>query len=230
MLYTILNKIEVFILELLKRYFIFAVGLCFSSMGIVLVTKAGLGTSPISSIPYVLSAILPMTFGQFTFIINVLFIILQIVILKKDFKKFQVLQVLISFMLGSFIDFFMFVFSELNTSSYVSQIIFLLAGCAILGLGISLQIIADVIMISGDALVKVISTRLAKNYGTVKTIFDVSLVIIAASISVVKLGSIAGLREGTVIAALLVGSIARFFIDKLVFINDFFVSGVSEEC
>ena len=40
--------------EKLKRYIIFFIGLFFSSFGVSFVTKANLGTSPISSIPYVL--------------------------------------------------------------------------------------------------------------------------------------------------------------------------------
>jgi len=217
-------------LELIKRYFIFIIGLSFSSLGIALTTKAGLGTSPISSVPYVLSFIFPMSFGQLTFVVNVVMIGLQILLLKKDFQKVQLLQIVVSYMLGSFIDFFMYVFSNLNTPSYISQVLALLLGCVSIGLGISLQVIANVIMLSGEALVKIIATKLGKNFGTIKTIFDISLVTISVLTSLIGLGKIVGLREGTVIAALIVGSIARFFISKLNFIEYFIESSITEEC
>jgi Predicted membrane protein len=216
--------------EMLKRYLIFIIGLFVSSIGIALTTKAGLGTSPISSAPYVLSFIFPMSFGQFTVIVNVFLIFLQILVLKKDFQKIQLLQVVVSLLLGSFIDFFMYIFSNLSTPNYFSQFVYLLLGCVFIALGVSLQVIANVIMLSGEALVKAISTKLDKNFGTIKTIFDVSLVTISVIISLAGLGNVVGLREGTVIAALIVGSIARFFISKLDFINNFFESSLPEEC
>lgn len=207
--------------ELLKRYVIFIIGLCLSSLGICLATKAGLGTSPISSMPYVLSFILPITFGQLTFIVNLCMLFCQILILKKDFQKVQLLQIVIAFALGSFIDIYMRILAFLNTANYLSQIVILLLGCIIIGLGISLQVLANVIMLPGEALVKTISTRFNRDFGTVKTIFDTSLVVISIVISLTGLGRIAGLREGTVIAALIVGSISRFFINRLCFIHTF---------
>lgn len=216
-------------LELFKRYLIFIIGLLVSSIGIALTTKAGLGTSPISSAPYVLSFLFPLSFGQFTFLVNVFLIFLQILVLKKDFQKVQLLQVVVSLFLGSFIDFFMYIFSNLSISSYISQFVYLILGCVFIALGVSLQVIANVIMLSGEALVKAISSKLNKNFGTIKTIFDISLVTISVLISLIGLGKVVGLREGTVVAALIVGSIARFFINKLDFINLFFDCDISEE-
>ena len=54
--------------EIFKRYLIFTIGLFVSSLGVAIVTKADLGTSPISSIPYVLSLRYPLTLGEFTII------------------------------------------------------------------------------------------------------------------------------------------------------------------
>lgn len=69
----------------LKRYLWFVIGIAINSLGIALITKAALGTSPISSVSYVLSLYFPLTLGQFTFLVNLIFILAQVVILKKDF-------------------------------------------------------------------------------------------------------------------------------------------------
>ena len=45
--------------ELLIRYIILVPGVFILCFGIAFITKAGLGTSPISSIPYSMSLILP---------------------------------------------------------------------------------------------------------------------------------------------------------------------------
>ena len=73
-------------MEKLKRYIIFLIGLFINSLGVSLITKADLGTSPISSIPYVLSLNFPMTLGQFTILFSILLIVIQLFILRKNFK------------------------------------------------------------------------------------------------------------------------------------------------
>ena len=87
----------------LKRYIIFLVGLFVNSLGVSLITKANLGTSPISSIPYVLSLNFPLTLGNFTIIFSILLIILQLFILRKNFKLEHLLQIPISILFGYFI-------------------------------------------------------------------------------------------------------------------------------
>ena len=91
-------------MEKLKRYVIFLIGLFINSLGVSLITKADLGTSPISSIPYVLSLNFPMTLGQFTIIFSILLIIIQLFILRKNFKAEHLLQIPISILFGYFID------------------------------------------------------------------------------------------------------------------------------
>ena len=98
----------------LKRYIIFLVGLFVNSLGVSLITKANLGTSPISSIPYVLSLNFPLTLGNFTIIFSILLIMLQLFILRKNFKLEHLLQIPISILFGYFIDLTMLLFSFVN--------------------------------------------------------------------------------------------------------------------
>ena len=53
------------------------------------------------------------------------------------------------------------------------------------------------------------------DFGKVKVGNDVSLVIIAAIVSLASLGTIEGIREGTLLSALLTGIFARFFLRHL---------------
>ena len=88
-------------MEKLKRYLIFFVGLFINSLGVALITKANLGTSPISSIPYVLSLDFSLTLGQFTIIFSVFLILLQIIILRKNFRLEDLLQIPMSIFLDT---------------------------------------------------------------------------------------------------------------------------------
>ncbi len=217
-------------MEKLKRYLIFLVGLFVNSLGVSLITKANLGTSPISSIPYVLSLNFPFTLGNFTIFFSIFLIVLQLLILRKNFKLEHILQIPVSIIFGYFIDLTMILFFWLNPEAYIMKIVYLLIGCLILGVGVYMEVLADVVMLPGESFVRAIVLTWKTNFGTTKICFDVSMSVIAAVLSFVFAGKLAGVREGTVIAALLVGFIARLIAKKLAFLKDMiFPESVSAE-
>ena len=198
-------------MEKLKRYIIFFIGLYINSLGVALITKASLGTSPISSIPYVLSLNFPFTLGNFTIFFSLLLIFLQLLILRKNFKLEHVLQIPISILFGYFIDWSMILLGFVNPSFYLMKIIYLLIGCLILGFGVYTEVLANVAMLPGESFVRAIVMTWHTEFGVTKICFDVSMTVIAGVLSFVFAGKLDGVREGTVIAALLVGFIARLF-------------------
>ena len=217
-------------MEKLKRYLIFLVGLFVNSLGVSLITKANLGTSPISSIPYVLSLNFPFTLGNFTIFFSIFLIVLQLIILRKNFKLEHILQIPVSIIFGYFIDLTMILFFWVNPEAYIMKIVYLLIGCLILGVGVYMEVLADVVMLPGESFVRAIVLTWKTNFGTTKICFDVSMSVIAAVLSFVFAGKLAGVREGTVIAALLVGFIARLIGKKLAFLKDMiFPESVSAE-
>lgn len=217
-------------MEKRKRYLIFLVGLFVNSLGVSLITKANLGTSPISSIPYVLSLNFPFTLGNFTIFFSIFLIVLQLIILRKNFKLEHIFQIPVSIIFGYFIDLTMILFSWVNPEAYIMKIVYLLIGCLILGVGVYMEVLADVVMLPGESFVRAIVLTWKTNFGTTKICFDVSMSVIAAVLSFVFAGRLAGVREGTVIAALLVGFIARLIGKKLVFLKDMiFPESVSAE-
>lgn len=206
-------------MEKLKRYIVFLIGLFINSLGVSLITKADLGTSPISSIPYVLSLNFPFTLGQFTIAFSLLLILIQLIILRRNFKAEHLLQIPISILFGYFIDLTMVMLFFVNPQSYISSVIYLLVGCLILGFGVYTEVLANVAMLPGESFVRAVSSTWKTEFGTTKVAFDVSLTVIAAVLSLIFAHRLDGVREGTIIAALLVGFIARLFGRKLSFLN-----------
>ena len=198
-------------MEKFKRYLIFLVGLFINSLGVSFVTKAALGTSPISSIPYVLSLNFSLTLGQFTIIFSLFLIALQLIILRKNFKLEHILQIPVSIVFGYFIDLTMVLLSFIQPEHYFSSILYLLAGCVILGFGVYIEVLADVAMLPGESFVRAVSSTWSTDFGITKIIFDSSMTVIAGALSFIFAHRLDGIREGTVIAALLVGFIARLF-------------------
>lgn len=197
-----------------RRYILFAVSLFVNAMGIAFITKALLGTSPITSVTYVLSMFTPLTIGQWTIVLYLLFVLFELPFmtrkeLKDDLRMF-LLQIPISLCFGTFIDLSMNMLYWLEPVKYIDQIIYLLVGCVILAAGITLEVKANVAMMAGEYFVRVISQRFHGEFGYVKLCFDITLVCIACLFSICFMSGIYGVREGTVAAALLVGPIVHF--------------------
>lgn len=205
----------------LKRYLLFMVGLFINALGVSLVTKASLGTSPISSIPYVLSLNFPLTLGNFTILFSIFLILLQLLILRKNFKWENILQIPVSIAFGYFIDLTMYLFFWVNPQNYVIKILALLAGCIVLGFGVYMEVLADVVMLPGESFVRAIVQTWNTNFGTTKILFDSSMTVVAGALSFLFFGKLNGVREGTIVAALLVGFIARLFGKHLEFLKPY---------
>ena len=140
-----------------KRWILFLIAVIIQSSGIALVVKSFLGTSPISSLPYVMSFTFPFTLGETTFAVNMLFVLGQFLILKKKFTKLHAMQIPATLFFAAFIDFFMHLFQSVDPDFYLWKMVVLLIGASLVSLGISLQGIADVLKLPGDGIVYVIS-------------------------------------------------------------------------
>jgi len=188
-----------------RPYLVSLAGLFFMGLGISLVTRSYLGTPPISSVPYVLSQLVPVTYGEFAFLLGVLFLVLQLLILGRDFPRAQFLQVFVGLFLGVFIDLGMVISSVAAPVRYSEEILTLVFGCGVLALGVYMTVSANAFLHPADALVRLLATRSGRRFGTVKICFDSSLCCIAALVSLVAFGTVKGLGAGTVISAFLVG-------------------------
>ena len=207
-------------MEKLKRYIIFLIGLFINSLGVSLITKANLGTSPISSIPYVLSLNFPLTLGEFTIAFSLALIVIQLIILRRNFKLEHLLQIPISILFGYFIDLTMVLLFFIQPQNYLLSLVYLLIGCVILGFGVYTEVLANVAMLPGESFVRAVSSTWKTEFGSTKVAFDASLTIIAAILSLLFSHRLNGVREGTIIAALLVGFIARLFGRKMTFLEE----------
>ncbi len=200
---------------LVKKILLFLAALFLTALGIAIGTSAYLGTSPIGSFPYVLTFILHLSFGTTTFIVNSFFILFQRVILGREFQKRDYCQFFVIFFFGLFIDLGMHLASFFVSDVYYKQFIMLVLGAAILAFGVALEIIADLIYIPGEGAVRAVSKKFGFEFGKAKLIFDVAQCVIAILLGLVFLHRVEGIREGTVITALMVGPLVSVFFGPL---------------
>lgn len=197
--------------ELIKRYIFLLVGLFVNGLGVSFITKAGLGTSPITSIPYTLSLGFTPTVGMFTLVFNIFLVILQVILLRRNFQLQNLLQLPIIALFSFFIDLTMSLLGFMQPETYAMKIVSLIVGCLILGFGVFMEMVANVAMLPGEATVRAVSDVFSTDFGKTKIAFDSSMTVIAAILSFIMFKHLDGVREGTIVAAILVGFIARLF-------------------
>lgn len=197
--------------ELIKRYIFLLAGLFVNGLGVSFITKAGLGTSPITSIPYTLSLGFTPTVGMFTLVFNIFLIILQVILLRRNFQLQNLLQLPIIALFSFFIDLTMSLLGFMQSETYAMKVVSLIVGCLILGFGVFMEMVANVAMLPGEATVRAVSDVFSTDFGKTKIAFDSSMTVIAAILSFIMFKHLDGVREGTIVAAILVGFIARLF-------------------
>ncbi len=203
--------------EILKRYILFIISLFFAALGVAFTKHGELGVSPISSVANIMNLRFPtVSMGTWLIIWNCILILGQIVILRKNFQIIQLLQVPLSFLFGWFTDIGMFIVSFIPANIYPMRLFMVFAGIVILGFGISLAVIANVIMNAGEAFVKAVSDTVHIEFGNVKIAFDIFCVSLSIILSLLFFDfTIAGTREGTIFSAFFTGMTVKFFSGRL---------------
>lgn len=205
--------------ELLKRYIFFFLGICLNAFGIALFTRSKLGTGPTSCIPYVVSLKSGLSFGTCTFMFNILLLLGQIILLRKNFPRYQLLQLPVTLLFSILIDGAMKFTTFVNTDIYWVALLYNILGCVFRAVGVSCQVVADVVMLSTEAFVKALSDVSKKEFSWIKLFFDVFMAAVAIALSFLLLGRLESVREGTLIIVLLVGPVSHYFTKRLSFTN-----------
>lgn len=197
------------LLGLVGRWLLLVWGMLVATAGIVFITRAGLGTTPISTVPFTVGEITGLTFGEATFAVNILFVLVQWALLRSRFHYSSFFQIPIVSVFSWFIDLHMGWTAWIGDDPYVVRFLWGLLGNLFLAFGIYWQVASKTIVQPGEGMVLAFSVVLRKSFGTIKIWNDVTLVVLAVLLGFVFLGHIAGVREGTVVSAFLVGFLIK---------------------
>lgn len=195
--------------HLAKRIIFLCLGLTIMAFGVAFSIKAALGTSPISSVPYVTSTISGLSVGTTTIIMNFMFVLIQIAILRKKYDWFQLLQFPAAIVFGTMIDVAEYVLKPISFSNYFEQWLLCVAGIFLVALGVSVEVMANLVTTAGEGIVLAICQVAPVEFSNMKVAFDVTLVCISIALSFIFLGHLDGVREGTIAAAVFVGLITK---------------------
>ena len=186
------------------RFGIYCVGLVVLAFGIALSVNCNLGVSPVSSLPYVVSQILNVSLGTCTTIVYTIYILFQMMILRK-FQPALLLQLVFSTMFGYFVDGAKYVLGDFILPTYFGQLVMLAGSIALIAFSLVLYIDVQLAPMPAEGLVGCIADKLGKPFSKVKTLFDCTSVTVGLTLCFLFLGKLVGIREGTIITAMLVG-------------------------
>lgn len=195
--------------HLAKRIIFLCLGLTIMAFGVAFSIKAALGTSPISSVPYVTSTISGLSVGTTTIIMNFMFVLIQIAILRKKYDWFQLLQFPAAIVFGTMIDVAEYLLKPVEFSNYLEQWLLCVVGVFLVALGVSVEVMANLVTTAGEGIVLAICQVVPVKFSNMKVAFDVTLVCISIALSFIFLGHLDGVREGTIAAAVFVGLITK---------------------
>ncbi len=203
-------------MTIVKRIGIYVLGLLILAFGISVSVKSNLGVSPVSSLPYVLSRIVDIEMGYFTMAVFISFIVVQLFILKREFKITSSIQILASIVFGYFVNLTNFTLQNFVTpDAVILRLSLSVMSAALCGLGIFLYIAPRIMPLPGEGLTEVVSIKLGKPFSRIKVFFDLTMVVISLMFSLGFLGRIDGIGVGTLISAFLIGKFVGIFSDLM---------------
>lgn len=186
----------------------YLVGLFIMTIGIAISVKSNLGVSPVSSIPYTMTCIWGIEMGKATILFHIVLVLIQLIILRKNFKLISLLQIPVGVVFGYFTTFCNYLVSFFPTpDNIVIRIIMVLISAAIVAIGIFLYLPTDVIPLAGEGVMSAVSQVTKIEFSKVKMAFDITMVIISGVSCLIFIHNLGSVGIGTVIAAFLVGFI-----------------------
>lgn len=195
-----------------KRLLLYFGGLLIMTLGVAISVKSDLGVTPISSIPYTMTVVTGMELGPATMLFSVAVVLLQIVMLRKEYKPVNLLQIPIGVVFGLFLTFcgkLMNFFPD--PPDNVLKFILMLFSTVFVAFGVFLYVPTGFIPLAPEGFL-VAASRITKlKFGTVKVISDVAMVVISLVTCLIAIRSLGSVGVGTIVAAILVGTEVKLF-------------------
>ncbi|MDO4286191.1 MAG: DUF6198 family protein [Eubacteriales bacterium] len=195
-----------------RRIPVYLIGMFLMTIGVNLSVLSGLGVSPIDTIPYIISLISGKSLGLSSTLVFSVYIVLQILILRRKFKWKNLLQIILSIIFGWFVSLSGMLTGLLPADPvYPVKFLYMLLSMGFLGTGIFLYVATDIMSMPADGVSLALAEVTGKPMSTCKIFFDWSVVALTVILSLTQLHNISGIREGTFIAAFGVGMCIRFW-------------------
>lgn len=197
--------------KFINRLLMYAFGLLLLAIGSNLSIATNLGVSPINSIPYVISVITEIPLGIVVPIVHSSIVIIQAIILKKDFKIYYLLEVVFVMIFGSFIGLTGFITTFIIPQSIFAKIFLMIISLFFIALGVSFYVSTNILNMPIEAVAIALNEKYPNvHFHNFKMYIDCTFVAISIILSLVFNGHLIGIGIGTVVSAICVGKIIPY--------------------
>lgn len=193
-----------------KRIFNYIFGLFLITLGVAFSIKSGLGSTPVASIPYALNLILNIDLGITTFMFQVFLVMLQLALLRRNFKPKHFFQVIVSVIFGFLTSFSMALTSFIPVAdNLVIALVMSAISIVLIALGIFFYVPTNIVPVSVEGATQTIAIVSKNPFPKIKVCFDVAVVSSSLILSYIFLGNFGSVGIGTVLGALFIGSTVK---------------------
>lgn len=200
---------------------IYFAGLFIMTIGISLSVKSNLGVSPVSTIPYTMTCVWGIEMGNATIIFHCVLVLIQLIVLRKDFSPLILLQIPVGIVFGKCTTFCNYLVSFLpDIQNIPIRLMMIIASCFLVALGIFLYVPVNIIPLAGEGCMGAVSQVTGIEFSKIKVAFDCLMVFISVAVSLITIHEFASVGAGTIIAAILVGVILEFMVRKFGKVRD----------
>ena len=191
------------VIKMVKRVIVYVLGILILGLGVIFNTKTALGVAAINSVPYSLSQLTNLTLGNWTTVMYIVMVVIQLCIYRK-FELKVIMQIPFSYVMGIILDFYD-VMITFVPSNMIESCVLMIIAILLTGLGVYLVVGMDFVPNPPDGLVNALAHVFKKPFGSVKWIFDCCMMSLTIVMTLLMTGHIIGIGIGTVISALFVG-------------------------
>lgn len=193
-----------------KRIFNYIFGLFLITLGVAFSIKSGLGSTPVASIPYAFNLILNVDLGITTFVFQVFLVMLQLILLRRNFKTKHFFQLFVSVIFGSFTTFSMSLLTFIpSADNMIIALLMCVVSIILIAFGLFFYVPTNIVPISVDGITQTLAIVFNKPFSRMKVYFDVTIVLSSLILSYLFLGNFGSVGIGTVLGALCIGNVVK---------------------
>ena len=195
-----------------RSVFAYLAGLLLLAFGIAASVRSDLGSSPVASVPYMFNLLSGIELGYTTILWQSFLVLLQFLILRRDFNPWSLLQLITGFLFGYCNKFALWVLCLLPApTSIVMRALCTCCGFAVGGFGVWLYSSSNVMNMPSEGIVFVIAQKLNKPFHIVKIGFDVFSVVLAGTCCIIGIHALGSVGIGTVVIAVMLGTMVGIY-------------------
>lgn len=227
------------VLKKILAVLVYLLGLSIIAIGINISKLSGLGISPVSSIPGVLSKAVNVSLGSMVIAVYCVLVLAQVLVLRKKFRPINILGIPVAIIFGLLVDFLgiakftptlagikigitkeftglLYFLNDIAPTNYFLKLLCLLISIVVIGIGVYIYLQPKLVPMPAEGLAGAISEVSGRAFGNCKTIVDMSMILVAALLQIILLGGFSSfvdapvVREGTLLAAFCVGQVVKF--------------------